>query len=589
MIMPSEKEDQFKTSIRDPCFDVEAASSNPLVASLPSVVTKINDSVEVIWKEEVGGDERSGVQSVLQRLSSYAKRDTLRFPKSARAHANFGAALAKAEHWEEATEELQIALGLEPTDHFAGVTLARVYVNKGDYDRAGDLYRKLLQQYPGDDSVLLSLTSLALRANDYLAAEAYLSQVLEISKAAAYPHFLLGMTRLQTRNLHGAISALKSATRVEIRRPEFHHALGVAYAISGDASRAERAFRASLALRPDSPAPVHGLGSVLLEQRHFETAIDILRPHTESHPDDIIAREMLAVAYLETRKYSWARNQFSAGLAAAVSNEDRARFLTNIAAAFLKEGKNVSAEAELNRAIELAPGWSPIPYEHLARIRVLNEQWHVAISILQHVKQLFPDRQSPRRSLAEVYAMIDQHDLGISELRPLYEQGVAEAETFSALGILYEWKDDYDKALLLLAEAYKRSPKTPGIINNLAYAYLMAERPHAARAVLATLPRLIEPYPELMATQGLLRLWEGNRAQGKSLYVRAEQMAISRGNRTLARKLRQKMHLELAKECMRRGDIAAARADIAQGLSVRINGNSFKRRLEDLLCSLERP
>jgi Flp pilus assembly protein TadD len=391
------------------------------------------------------------------------------------------------------------------------------------------------------------------------------------------------------RNLHGAIAALKEAARLDIRRAEYHHALGVAYEMCGDSPRAERAFRTALALSPDVEATVHALSIVLLEQEQSNNALEVLRPYVESHPSDVEGRDLLAKAYFDAGKYAYARAQLQSRLEAAgekMQDEERARVLTNIASTLLREGKTGPAEIALNRAIELAPQASSIPYQNLAHIWVGAEQWERAVDTLQHAKRLFPDQQLLRRFLAGVFARLDKYEVAIAELKPLYDQGIAEPETSSALGSFYEWVGDYDSALRLMTEAYDKSPKAPGIINNLAYTHLMAGNVEAARKVLASMPRSVEPHVELVATQGLLRLWEGDRAQGKQLYERAEQMASKAGNRSLVRRVRQKKHLELAKDSVRRGDLPAARLEIARGLSIRPDAHSFKAKLEELLRRL---
>ena len=222
------------------------------------------------------------------------------------------------------------------------------------------------------------------------------------------------------------------------------------------------------------------------------------------------------------------------------------------------------------------------PYEYLARIRVRAEEWDKAKGILENAKLLFPDQQSLRRLLAGVYVLVDAYDLAVAELRPPYDRGIAEPETYSLLGSLYEWTGDYGSALRVLTEAYARYPKTLAVINNLAYTYLMAGQVDDARRVLRSSPRSAEPHAELVATQGLLRIWEGDRAQGRLLYERAEEMASSSGNRDLARKVRQKMYLELAKDSIRRGDVAGGRLEIDRGLAIRVGAVSFKAKLEEL-------
>src|ERR1035441_7364543 len=101
------------------------------------------------------------------------------------------------------------------------------------------LYADLLHFHPRSDSILLSLAYLSLRSGNYAAAEGHLRAVLDLKKSGAFPHFLLGITRLQAGNPHGAISALKEAARIDVHRAEFHHALGVAYVMAGDLRSAE--------------------------------------------------------------------------------------------------------------------------------------------------------------------------------------------------------------------------------------------------------------------------------------------------------------------------------------------------------------
>ncbi len=590
MIMTSAgQEDQFSPSTPAPHFDVAAPSSNPLVASLPIVVTKVKGGVEVSCTNEANAEARVIAEPVLTQLSNEAEKDSLRFPTSARAHANFGVALANAGRLEEAILELETALTLEPTDYLAGVTLGRVYVGKGDYGKARSLYEGLLNHHPNSDSILLSLAFLSLRDNDYAAAEECLNSVLKLGKKSAFPHFLLGISRLQRGNVHGAISALREAARLDVRRAPLHHTLGVAYVMGEDLDRAERAFRMALAFSPETEPTIHGLCEVLLRQKRASAALDILKQHLLSHPEDATARELLARAYIDLGQHSRGRAQLEVALQTAgenMPNAEKARFFTNIATTFLHGGKNGAAENQLKRAIEIEPRWSSIPYEILAALSFRLNDFEKSREILEHARGLFPDRQTVRRSLSALYARLDRYDLAIAELHVFWEQGTADDETGSLLGSLYEWTEDYQNALRVLKETWNRSPKSPKLINNLAYTYLEVGRAGDARRVLANLPRGTEPHPELVATQGLLRLWEGDRAQAELFYEKAERMASQAGDRNLARRIRQKMYLELAKDSIRKGDISTARAEINRGLLTRVEAYSFRSKLQQLLDEL---
>src|SRR5207253_2818530 len=103
---------QFRTASPDPRFDVTAPNNNPLVASVPVSITQRNDVVALSWEQAANGGISASAEAVLEQLTDRAKKETRRFPNSVRAHANFGMALAKSGHLQEAIAELQIALAI---------------------------------------------------------------------------------------------------------------------------------------------------------------------------------------------------------------------------------------------------------------------------------------------------------------------------------------------------------------------------------------------------------------------------------------------------------------------------------------------
>ena len=164
--------------------------------------------------------------------------------------------------------------------------------------------------------------------------------------------------------------------------------------------------------------------------------------------------------------------------------------------------------------------------------------------------------------------------------------GNATRDTYAHLGWLYSWLGDFDKALSVAKAGSERYPRVPGLINNLAYVYLELGRVSEARAALESIRRPTELHAEMIATHGLLRLWEGDFNGARELYKRAAQKASESGNKELARKVRQKLHLELAKAFVRRGDFRSAKEEIQRGLAVRVAVLSYDDHLKQLARSL---
>src|SRR5450755_4585394 len=100
-ILPGQDE-QLETSVPSPQFDITAPNNNPLVASMPLTVSKVDDAVRVTCSEEADATQLPSVGSVFGRVAENVERYALRFPRSARAHTNFGMALAKSDRLDEA-------------------------------------------------------------------------------------------------------------------------------------------------------------------------------------------------------------------------------------------------------------------------------------------------------------------------------------------------------------------------------------------------------------------------------------------------------------------------------------------------------
>jgi len=580
---------RFQKSQLPTRFDVPAPRLNPLVASASVSARGEKDAVALRWGSPTTAEASGLSDAVLDALLARARRQVSKFPDSSRLRTNLALALMNAGRLEEAACELTAALAVDPDDYVSAVALARVQALRGELEQARTLYERVLARHPGDQTILASLAYIALQLDDHARAEALLSAALSMDPEQPLSHFLLGVVRLRKGDGKAAIRELRAATRLDVRRAVFHQALGVAYALGEDYVRAERSFRAAFTLSPSSPAITYGLCRALIRLSKADEAAGILKPLVERHPDDLEARRLLALSYLELQKYANARSQLEAiltGFGGLLSAEERARISGDIAATFLFERNLDEAEPRLRRAIEIDPRASALPYENLARLHMWRNEPVEALAVLNRAADTFPERQMTRALMSSVYARLDRFADAIAVLRPLYESGNAIVEVYAGLSWAYSWTGDLDSALEVSKPGYSRFRKVPGMVNNLAYTYLRLGQVAEARSVLKSLPRHAELGVELTATRGLLRLWEQDLEDARELYLRASEMASQAGDRDLARRVRQKMHLELARFFVRTGDTHAARRELRRGMAVRVEGLSYTRHLEQMEAEL---
>ena len=114
---------------------------------------------------------------------------------------------------------------------------------------------------------------MSLQQRDFRGAEERLKQARPNEEGDATIHFLLGIVRLCMNNLQGAIAELRAASRIDVRNPAVHQAMGVVFALRSEFDRAEQEFRAALMFVPNDRSSIGALYQVLLNQRKSAEAV----------------------------------------------------------------------------------------------------------------------------------------------------------------------------------------------------------------------------------------------------------------------------------------------------------------------------
>jgi tetratricopeptide (TPR) repeat protein len=246
------------------------------------------------------------------------------------------------------------------------------------------------------------------------------------------------------------------------------------------------------------------------------------------------------------------------------------------------------AELALKKALATGPRSSSIPYENLGRVYLYYlDQDEPARDILVRSRTIFPNAQSTRVLLAIALQAGGYSSEAMVELLPFAKSGLAESDTYVCLGWLYLQVREYAKAVEVLVDGHGRFAENLGIINNLAYSYLMLGKVEPAAGLLSSIPKNAELHAELMATFGLLRLWQGDERAGREFYDRAAVIADGDSAKNRVRRVRQKEHLELARFFVRRQDFRKAETEVRQGLALRGDFPlSYRPELEELRAEI---
>lgn len=171
----------------------------------------------------------------------------------------------------------------------------------------------------------------ALTANPELKARAH--------QGAGVAAFTLGQ-------VERALPALQQAVALDPNLGRAWNALGAAADRQRDWSLAEKAYGEALRLDPTATLVLSNRGYSRLLQGRFDEAVTDLTKAVRSHPDEPKVQNNLRLALALSGRYDEAF--------AGVRRRDLHRELNNIGYAALVRGDYVSAEAYLNRALEIS-------------------------------------------------------------------------------------------------------------------------------------------------------------------------------------------------------------------------------------------
>lgn len=561
------------------------------------LLTQYGQQVDLQWPktpspEHVGAPWNSVVEDVLSRC----RRDVERNPRSARARTNHALALINANNADQAVDELRAALDVESNHYAAGMLLARLLAQRGDYEQAETLYQSIVRTYPKDPAAPLSLAHIAMRRGDLEHARALLSRVVTLDERSAFSRYAYGVILLRLRRYREAIGQLKNAVRLDVSSPALHQSLGVAYAVSGDFRRASRAFRTALNLSPRSSGILLNLGRALLQQREYDQAIELLKGYVEFEQGDNTARELLARACHGRHQHQAERVHLN-HILRSLSGEDesslreRCRLMNNIAVSFTLDRKWKEAGQMLQAALVLAHSQQlrtyPNLYHNMARLYLSTNEFGHAEELLTECQRLFPGEPDTHLLFSLAFEKQDRYPEAMQQLEYLNGSGKGTADSFAVHGcFVADVRRDYEAALTILRDAFKRFGSSPTLVNNLAYVQLMSGDPASARETLSCLPKnMLLPAASrvtLTATRGLLRLWEGDFVSAVNLYREAARLAAAHGEANLARAAKQKMHLELARAFTRVSDYGSALKEVRRGIRIPEGRKMYREDLAEL-------
>jgi tetratricopeptide (TPR) repeat protein len=168
------------------------------------------------------------------------------------------------------------------------VAEAQHYFSTGQFDKAEDDYKKILQRDENNGLVLANLATIEMEQGKLGDADKHISAAVAQSPNDAYNLSILGYLKFRQGKYDDALEALSRAAKLDPRNPEIENYLGVTLGHKGLGAQAETALRTAIQLDPHYGPAHNNLAVIYISQSpplvelarwHYQKALDAGQPH----------------------------------------------------------------------------------------------------------------------------------------------------------------------------------------------------------------------------------------------------------------------------------------------------------------------
>lgn len=219
------------------------------------------------------------------RLIESLKREVREKPNDVMLRVRLGEALGSAGKNEQAIEQFQAALKLDPNHTGAYLDLGIVAMIERDMPAARRYFQKVVeltegQQFAGVNErreiALYNLGIISLQDSAYEEAIGYFKGALRIKRDASDTYYYLARAYRGIGENEAAFEQLETALAFDPNYPEAHYLMGELYLEDEDEVNAATHFRLALDLAPDAEPAIEAIESFGTPEERMQNAIEAL-------------------------------------------------------------------------------------------------------------------------------------------------------------------------------------------------------------------------------------------------------------------------------------------------------------------------
>ena len=276
-------------------------------------------------------------------------------PTKHAAHNALGASLMRLGRPQEALPYFAEALRIHDTDYVIHTNLAAAFAKLGRDDRAMEHYAIALRLKPTSPELHYNLAGALARKGELGESAQYYAEAARLNPRWAEPYERLGVLLAGQGRLEEAVASFGEAVRLRPIWPEARKSLGAALAQLNRLDEAIEQYEAALRLDP-ALADVHfNLANALLLKDRPVEAIAHYREAVRLRPEDAEAHVSLARALVRQGEADAAIAAYSDAVRA---KPDSAEAHNDLGVLLAQRGRLQEAVAHFQEAVRLRPDWA---------------------------------------------------------------------------------------------------------------------------------------------------------------------------------------------------------------------------------------
>ena len=349
--------------------------------------------------------------------------------------------------------------------------MAKDYALIGKNERAIEAGLEAVKRAPDNRTYRETLADIYVNAMDYDKALGEYEEIVRIDSSSRDAWSNLAHLT-QMKNPDRALVIYKKIMERFGPDQDTYFQMARIYDAENKLADAGEAIRGMLQLDPGNFELEKSLGDIYLRQDSVEAALRIYSDLVEQHPEQIEVRAAIAHAYLVKQDYQHAMEQFDIVLKKdTLSVEDQIRF-GQVFVSFIQKDSLVAPYAltMFKKIQENYPGdWCP--YWYIAAIANVLRDDSSALANFMKVKQLQPNNPDGWIGIAGIYYDKSNFDKAIEVLTEAQKYIPDEYRLYFLFGLTYQRIHQLPDAAVALEHALQINPKSIDAVTSLALVY----------------------------------------------------------------------------------------------------------------------